>query len=127
MPRKEPAPTVPQGEPGKCGVFISWSGDQSRRIAEGLHQLIPDVFQDVATFVSSNDIDAGSTWSTKILVELGVTEFGIICLTPDNLMKPWIHFEAGALAKRVMDKAKVVPYLWNLSSTDVAPPLSLFQ
>ena len=51
----------------------------------------------------------------------------MICPTQDNLAKPWIHFEAGALAKRVSERARVIPYLHGVSPSDLRPPLSLFQ
>jgi hypothetical protein len=114
-------------EPSKFGVFVSWSGDQSKQIAEAVSSLIPNIFQDVQTFVSSNDIDAGTNWFGRITDELAVTEFGVLCLTPDNLAKQWIHFEAGALAKRITDKARVVPYLHGVATSDLSPPLSLFN
>lgn len=112
---------------GNFGVFLSWSGNSSRQIAEALSLLIPNVFQDTQTFVSSNDIDAGSNWFGRILSELADTEFGIICLTADNISKPWINFEAGALANRIRDRARAVPYLHGIASSDLQPPLSLFQ
>ena len=127
MARRKVVEPEPATEQSKFGVFLSWSGDESRQIAEAIGSFIPDVFQNVQTFVSSNNIDAGSNWFGKISSELVCTEFGIICLTPDNLAKQWIHFEAGALAKRITDRARVVPYLHGLSPSDLSPPLSLFQ
>ncbi len=56
------------------------------------------------------------------------TDFGILCLTRENLEQPWILFEAGALAKRVQDNARVVPYLIDdISFAELDPPLGLFQ
>lgn len=127
MSKRKPPRLEQPTDHSKNGVFISWSGEQSRQLAEALRSLIPNVFQDVATFVSSNDIDAGTNWFGTILNELANTEFGILCLTADNLTKPWIQFEAGALAKTITDKARVVPYLLAVSKSDLAPPLSLFQ
>jgi TIR domain len=116
-----------QTKAGTVGVFISWSGETSRAIAEALSSLIPNIFQDVTAFVSSNDIDAGSNWFGRISAELATTEFGILCLTQDNLAKQWIHFEAGALAKRITDRTRVVPYLHGVTLSDLSPPLSLFH
>ena len=127
MARRKVVEPEPAREQSKFGVFLSWSGDESRQIAEAIGTLIPNVFQNVQTFVSSNDIDAGSNWFGMVSSKLACTEFGIICLTPDNLAKQWIHFEAGALAKSIIDRAKVVPYLHGLSPSNLSPPLSLFQ
>jgi hypothetical protein len=46
-------------------------------------------------------------------------------LTPENLMSPWLLFEAGAVAKRV--DSRVWTYLFGLGYTDVKDPLSQFQ
>ena len=51
---------------------------------------------------------------------------GIICLTKDNLNKPWILFEAGALSKN-FGKANVCTILFNLDSSDFSGPLTSFQ
>lgn len=116
----------PEASSTGIGVFLSWSGDPSKGIAEALSFLISNVFQDVTPFVSSNDIEAGAHWFGRIAQELERTNFGIVCLTPTNLDKQWIHFEAGALAKQVSDRARVVPYLHGLSPSALTPPLSMF-
>src|SRR5690606_27269101 len=58
--------------------------------------------------------------------ELEATNFGIMCLTPENIHSPWILFEAGALAKSMQD-AKVVPLLLNLEFSEISGPLAQFQ
>jgi hypothetical protein len=107
-------------------VFISWSGDRSRAVAELLKDWIPDVLQHVDTWMSP-DIEAGARWSREIDERLSNTDFGVSCLNRENLRAPWILFEAGALAKKV-DEARMVPYLMDdLSPTDLEPPLGLFH
>ena len=76
--------------------------------------------------MSSEDIDKGSRWSTTISAELEKTNFGILCLTPENVNAPWISFEAGALAK-VIDQSNVAPLLFGLQPSDVQGPLAQFQ
>jgi hypothetical protein len=48
--------------------------------------------------MSQDDIETGSGWLARIKNELEATSYGIICLTPQNLDAPWLHFEAGALS-----------------------------
>ena len=50
-------------------------------------------------------------------------------MTPENLREPWIHFEAGALAKKVVETGKVVPCLCcGLEPGHLAgTPLASFQ
>ena len=80
-------------------VFISWSGELSRRVAEILRGWLPNVNQKLDTFVSSQDIEMGSRWEEGIAGQLAGTHCGILCLTPQNREKPWVLFEAGALSK----------------------------
>lgn len=52
---------------------------------------------------------------------------GIICVTPDNQLEPWIHFEAGALS-RLVNEGLVCPYLIGMQPADLAAtPLAGFQ
>ena len=76
----------------------------------------------------SVDIGAGQRWSREIDEHLSRTDFGILCLTRDNLQAPWLLFEAGALAKKVGEDARVVPYLMDdMEPEEIKQPLGLFQ
>jgi hypothetical protein len=107
-------------------VFISWSGERSRAVAEALREWLPNVIQTVNPWVSLADIEKGARWSTEIASQLEACCVGLICLTPENLSAQWLLFEAGALSK-TLDKTFVCPYLLNLQPTDVQGPLSQFQ
>ena len=110
----------------KLKAFISWSGDDSRAIAEALRDWIPLVLQRVQPWVSSGDIEAGARWNLEIATELEASKFGIICMTPQNLNRPWILFEAGALGK-TLDSTFVCPYLHNLDIAQLPAPLAQFH
>ena len=107
-------------------IFISWSGDLSHKIALLLKDWTQDVIQTIEPYVSTEDIDKGARWFTDISVQLEDTDFGIICLTPENLNAPWILFEAGALSKSI-DRSKVCPFLIELTPSDIVGPLAQFQ
>ena len=107
-------------------VFISWSGERSKAVASSLSRWLADVFTDVEPWMSAHNIDAGQRWGHELGEQLGSTNFGILCLTSENLESPWLLFEAGALSK-VIGQARVVPYLFQLSTTDVPFPLAQFQ
>ena len=107
-------------------VFISWSGHQSRQIAEAFRDWLPAIFESVDPYMSARDNEAGVRWSNVISKRLDESDFGILCLTPENLNAPWLLFEAGALSKSV-DVARVVPLLHGLGPTDVTAPLSQFH
>lgn len=107
-------------------VFLSWSGERSQLIAEALRDWLPKVIQALQPWMSSVDIDRGARWSTDIAEELEQTRFGILCLTPENLDAPWIHFEAGALSK-TLQKTFVCPYLHEIEPADLKGPLVQFN
>ena len=107
-------------------LFISWSGDHSRRVAETLRSWIPLVLQSVRPWMSKVDIPPGGSWSRHLSETLDETDCGILCLTHDNLHEPWIQFEAGALSKSVAHSL-VVPYLIGLSVDSLPLPLAQFQ
>lgn len=107
-------------------VFLSWSGDTSNRIADALCEWLPAVLQFAKPYFTPNDIDKGVKWASEIGKNLSECDIGIICLTRDNLEKPWILFEAGALSKSY-DRSHVCIALFGIESGDVKPPLSNFQ
>lgn len=107
-------------------VFISWSGDLSKKLAEEVRLWLPGVLQFVKPYFTPNDIEKGARWSTEIANELETSNAGIICLTKDNINKPWILFEAGALSKN-FGKANVCTILFNLDNADLTGPLTSFQ
>jgi len=107
-------------------VFISWSGQKAQKIAVFLKDWLKVVAYDVEVFFSDEDIESGIPWFGKILNELNSCQFAIICLTDENLQKPWLFFEAGAIANH-MEKANVCPFLFDISVADLKGPLSNYQ
>lgn len=107
-------------------VFISWSGEVSKEIAEELREWIPSVLQFARPYFTPNDVEKGSKWGTEISQQLAETNVGIICLTRDNFTKPWILFEAGALSKD-LDNSKVCSVLFGMENSDLTGPLTTFQ
>jgi len=89
-------------------VFISWSGEHSGEVAKALQQWLPRVLQAVRPWLSSASIDPGARWSDEVAGALEELNFGILCLTPENLTSAWLLFEAGALSKTVSE-SRVVP------------------
>lgn len=105
-------------------VFLSWHGPRSRAVAEALNDWLKRVIQAVKPFFSP-EIEKGAKWSSEIDGALEGTRFGIVCLTPDNLDSPWIHYEAGALSKT--KDALIWTFLHGLAQGDVPQPLGRFQ
>lgn len=107
-------------------AFLSWSGERSRAIAEALRDWLPDVIHGLEFWMSAADIEAGTRWRETIEAQLEKSDFGIICLTPENATSNWIHFEAGAISKLVKE-SRVCVYLHELRPSDLSGPLVAFQ
>ena len=107
-------------------VFISWSGEKSHKVALTIRDWLPSVIQSLEPYVSSEDIDKGTRWSTDISKELEAYEYGLLCVTKENLDAPWLNFEAGALSK-AFDKSKVWPFLFDVKLSEVQGPILQFQ
>ena len=107
-------------------VFISWSGNNSKKLGETLRDWLPSVLQVVKPYFTPSDTEKGTRWNSEIAKELESSEVGILCVTRDNLHSDWVMFEAGALSKS-LDKAHVCPVLFGIHNTDLAGPLKQFQ
>ncbi|MFJ5638453.1 toll/interleukin-1 receptor domain-containing protein [Streptomyces sp. NPDC093223] len=107
-------------------VFLSWSGDRAKAMAEYLHDWLPDVIQAIDPWVSSQSISQGSRPLPSIADELSGCNFGIVCVTPESRGSEWVNFEAGALSK-VLEESVVVPLLLDIEKAQVTGPLSQFQ
>lgn len=107
-------------------VFLSWSGERSKKVALALRGWLPLMLHYIEPWMSEVDIPAGDRWAAEVGKELEASAFGIICLTPENLTQPWILFEAGALAKSLSASA-VCPFLLGVELSDLAGPLAQFQ
>jgi TIR domain len=107
-------------------VFISWSGKRSNYVAKTLYEWIPRVIQTVQPWLSE-EMPKGVRWSPEIAKALEETNFGVVCVTPENQGEAWLNFEAGALSKTLAN-AKVCAYLIDFrKTTDVVGPLKDFQ
>ena len=112
----------------KVFVFIGWSGERSKVVAQALRDWLPYVIYAVEPWMSEADIAKGARWGPEIAKKLDETRVGIVCLTPENLDAPWILFEAGALSKkRFAEASHVCTYLFDVGPADLEDPLAQFQ
>lgn len=107
-------------------IFISWSGEKSRQIGEAFRHWLPDVIQSVRPYFTPDDVAKGQRWAADIAENLHTSQFGLFCLTSENLNAPWLLFEAGAVSKDSKN-GKVCPLLFGIDSTQLAGPLLQFQ
>lgn len=107
-------------------VFLSWSGNESRQLAEIFKEWLPNVLQYIDPYMSSKDISLGERWNNSITDNLNESSYGLVFVTPANINSPWINYEAGALSK-TMD-SKVVPILYEAEVVILNDgPLKQFQ
>lgn len=106
-------------------IFICWSGEQSKQVAAAMDSWLPTIFGDGSTFYSEKSIEKGTRWFERVNRELNGATAGLVCVTLENVRAPWIHFEAGGLAKAV--NQKLFTYLHGLEPGDLDGPLSAYQ
>lgn len=107
-------------------VFISWSGQRSRKVADFLFKWLKKFPLTIEPWVSGEAIDPGTRWSKELDEALKETNFGVLCVTKENQKEPWICFESGALAKAI-ERTNVIPYLIDMSPAELEYPLKQFH
>jgi hypothetical protein len=111
----------------KPNVFLTWSGERSAAVASALRDWLPEVVQQCRPWMSAADIYAGKRWRGEVRQRLDDIRVGVLCLTPENVTKPWVNFEAGALSRAFTDDDRVIPYCFGFKPTDYSDPLGDFQ
>ena len=107
-------------------VFLSWSGERSKALAEALREHLPLVIQQAQPWFSPEDIDKGSRWLADLTQQLQKQGIAIVCITRESLSSAWLLFEAGALSK-ALDASWVCPVLLDVEPSDLNGPLAQFQ
>jgi hypothetical protein len=107
-------------------IFMSWSGEKSRAFAEELKPWLEQVLPGTDVWLSSEDIDKGTIWFTEIIGELEKCNCGVLCVTRENHLAPWIHFEAGGMVKG-FGKSRVATILLDIDYPELAQPLNQFN
>lgn len=107
-------------------IFISWSGSYSRVIAEALRDNLPSLFKSITVWMSDSDILPGARWQDELTHHPKSTEFGVLCITPENINSHWILYEAGALSKSLDSYISIVPYLYEVEIESVPTPIRQF-
>jgi hypothetical protein len=87
-------------------VFICWSGERSRQFAAATSSFLKTMFEDAVHPEISTDIEKGAVWFDDLSDTLRQARVGLLCLTPEAIGSPWLHFEAGILAKALQDRSE---------------------
>ncbi len=95
------------------GVFIAWSEERSKAFATALRSWLPKVLPGLprSEVRISLTLPLGAPYMGSLQQALAASEVGIVCLTRENLAKPWVHFEAGAVSASLGGEGNVIPLL----------------
>src|SRR5450759_5412922 len=101
-------------------VFLSWSGERSRLVAEFLRDWLSQVIQAAKPWMSDSEVQKGSRSLEEIGRALADIKVGILFLTPENQDRPWLLYEAGCLSKSIDERTRLCTYLiGGLQPSDV--------
>ncbi len=106
-------------------VFVSWSGELSKKVAAELHDWLPLLMDNIEVFYSPEDIEKGENWNQRLSTELTSCNYGLVCLTPENLTSVWINFEAGAIVNAL--DSRLAALLIGLNPSELKGPISKYQ
>ncbi len=98
-------------------ILLCWSGDQSHELAKALSWWLPLVHVAFETRLAPA-ITPGVQWVEAWQSATNESQFGVVCVTPDNLRSPWLMFEAGA-SINAWQTQRVVAYLHCTLANDV--------
>lgn len=91
-----------------------------------LKTLVEDALGTGDVFISK-EIEGGARWTHEIPKQLNECGDGLVVVTTENHVAPWLHFEAGALSKQI-DASYVTPLLFDAEIGEIqGTPLALFQ
>jgi len=118
-------------------IFLCWSGKRSQRFADAMKAWLPQVLGDSVEPSMSTQIEKGTDWFEELRNALDDAHCGILCLTPEAIGSPWIHFEAGLLVQALSQSPdpdadgargrRVFPLLYGVKDGALAGPLSAYQ
>jgi hypothetical protein len=107
-------------------VFISWSGGASRMMAEGLRSFLELALARCTPWVSSVDIEAGTKWTEELRAKIKSAGYCVVCVTSENVTKPWINYEVGAIREGF--EKRTSPWLLDIKPEQLEKlPLSSVQ
>ncbi len=111
-------------------IFLSWSEERSKKIAEEFKNFLGQTCQQAITFFSFHDIESGTNWANKLMKELEQTNIGLFFFTPENLKSTFMHFEAGGLLRneeKTIENGKIIPVLFGIKKSDIVQPFAMFH
>lgn len=106
-------------------IFISWSGNRGRYLADCLVKILDEVNHNLKPWVSDR-LAAGKEWLAELNDKLAVCDVGLVIITPESRKSEWLHYEAGSLKKADAHKL-IIPLCFELGLDEVTDPMSQLQ
>lgn len=97
-------------------IFISWSKDKSRQLAEETKKFISNILGNSVEFFFSPEMYKGTRVDNQIHEELLKCDKCIVCITSENFKNPWLLYEAGIIFgsnHSKTNKGIVIPILFE--------------
>jgi hypothetical protein len=116
----------PRENSGVVTIFISWSGQRSGNFAAEFKPWLEQVLPGTDVWLSIDDIEKGDVWFTEIIDGLKNCHCDVVCVTRENHLAPWLHFEAGGMVKG-LGKSHVAVVALDMEFDELRQPLSLFN
>jgi hypothetical protein len=76
-------------------LFISWSKDRSKKIANELKKFIENVSPTLYPYISINNLHRGAKLVGDLEKAMDNSYEAFFVITPENTHEPWLHYELG--------------------------------
>lgn len=107
-------------------VFLSWSGNQSKAVAQAFNDWLPTIINAIDPWLSSESLSKGIPWISGIKSALAESNgVGLFFLTSEAISSPWMLFEAGSIS--ALGHERVCTVFVDVLPESLKPPFSLFQ
>ena len=116
-------------------IFVSHT-HSDKAIADAFKDAVAELFGTRVTVSYSSDLEHGpkhgEKWLEWIDAQVKNSDFTLVFLTPNSLLKPWILWEAGAVAGTTVadgraDARKVRPLIFRVPTEQIPDPFREFQ
>lgn len=97
-------------------IFLSWSKNKSKLLAEVTKHLIENTLGDTVEFFYSPEMYKGTRVDNNIHKNLLICDKCLVCITADNFKNPWLLYEAGVVFGSNHSKTQrgiVIPILFD--------------
>lgn len=109
-------------------LFLSWEGEESKCIAIQFKKLMEGVFYPALNaYMSAVDAPLGKRGVEDLSRQLSECNYGVCLVNKENARAPWIHYEAGAIAKENPISRLIVLLLDNDPGCIEGTPLQDFK